>query len=78
MMRKNYMRVSGIMVDVCGYHGMFLDAGEHKAVFDFHLQGGDLEAAQRDDSEAEMKRYRDRLQRRFMNRMSRDVRTFWD
>ena len=78
MMRKNYMRVSGIMVDVCGYHGLFLDPGEHQAVFDFHVQGGDLEAAKRDEDDAGMKRFRDRIQRRFMDRMSRGTQTFWN
>lgn len=28
MQRKNYQRVSGVIIDVCGNHGAYLDAGE--------------------------------------------------
>lgn len=28
MQRSNYRKVSGVMVDVCMHHGVFLDAGE--------------------------------------------------
>jgi hypothetical protein len=50
MMRKNFARVSGIIVDECGPHGSFFDAGELEDVLDFVRSGG-LALAQRKDEE---------------------------
>ena len=53
MTRKNYMRLSGIIVDVCGYHGIYLDHGELERIRDFYLSGGPelMEARQQQDAE---------------------------
>ena len=40
MARKNYERVSGVIVDVCPDHGVWLDAGELEALRLFALSGG--------------------------------------
>ena len=50
MMRKNFARVSGIIVDECGPHGSFFDAGELEDVLDFVRSGG-LALAQRKDED---------------------------
>ncbi|MFT5430488.1 MAG: Zn-finger nucleic acid-binding protein [Myxococcota bacterium] len=39
MTRKNFGRVSGVIIDFCS-HGMFLDAGEFEQVSDFVRRGG--------------------------------------
>ena len=75
MNRQNYGRVSGVLIDVCGYHGAFLDAGEIKAVRDFLDSGGgefatSLEARDARDRQsteklnAQMNRSRLRVRRR--------------
>ena len=50
MMRKNFARVSGIIVDECGPHGSFFDAGELEGVIEFVRSGG-LHLAQRKDAD---------------------------
>lgn len=50
MLRKNFARVSGIIVDECGPHGSFFDAGELEDVLDFVRSGG-LALAQRKDED---------------------------
>ena len=39
MNRKNWGRLSGIIVDVCGPHGIFVDAGELDKIRDFETSG---------------------------------------
>ena len=41
MQRKNFAKRSGVIVDVCGKHGVWLDADELEAVAGFIVQGGD-------------------------------------
>ena len=45
MQRRNYGRTSGVIVDWCGHHGGWLDAGELNALARFvaSVPGGDLE-----------------------------------
>lgn len=45
MNRKNWGRLSGIIVDVCGPHGLFLDAGELEKIRDFEGSGTKARAA---------------------------------
>lgn len=40
MLRKNFAKISGVLVDVCGKHGTYFDAGELEAVLDFVRSGG--------------------------------------
>ena len=43
--RKNFARISGVIIDVCGQHGVWLDAGEMEKIRLFIADGG-LERAQ--------------------------------
>jgi len=40
MMRRNFARISGVLVDVCNEHGVWFDAGELSAVLTFVARGG--------------------------------------
>jgi Zn-finger nucleic acid-binding protein len=50
MNRKNFGRSSGIIVDVCSRHGVWLDAGELPRVLEFVRSGG-LARAERAERE---------------------------
>ncbi|OGP70614.1 MAG: hypothetical protein A2W09_03700 [Deltaproteobacteria bacterium RBG_16_50_11] len=45
MNRKNFARISGVIIDECGSHGVWLDAGEMEKIRLFIVDGG-LEKAQ--------------------------------
>jgi Zn-finger nucleic acid-binding protein len=45
MNRKNFARISGVIIDECGSHGVWLDAGEMEKIRLFIADGG-LEKAQ--------------------------------
>lgn len=51
MTRRNFARVSGVVVDVCQMHGTFFDAGELEDVLAFVRSGGLALAKRRDDEE---------------------------
>lgn len=51
MLRKNFARISGVLVDECRAHGTFFDAGELEAVLDFVRSGGLAHAQQSDADE---------------------------
>jgi Zn-finger nucleic acid-binding protein len=51
MTRRNFARVSGVVVDVCQVHGTFFDAGELEDVLAFVRSGGLALAKRRDDEE---------------------------
>jgi len=53
MTRKNFARISGVIIDECGRHGIWLDAGELEKIRHFIGDGG-LERAQ--DREIERNR----------------------
>ncbi len=53
MNRKNFSRISGVMIDECGRHGVWLDNGELERIRHFIADGG-LEMAQ--DREIEKNR----------------------
>lgn len=40
MVRKNYARISGVIIDECGRHGIWLDNGELEKIRQFILDGG--------------------------------------
>lgn len=52
MNRRAFGRVSGIVLDLCGDHGVWFDRGELRGVLDFVLLGGLERAKQRDDDDA--------------------------
>ena len=59
MLPKAYRRVSGIVVDVCGPHGVYADAGELAQIIAFLAAGGEkreADAAQRDADDAEARK----------------------
>lgn len=77
MMRQNYMRVSAIMVDACGWHGMFLDSGELAEINAFHAEGGDAAAAQRAREDADLQDFRSKQSAKMLNRLQRGTKGFW-
>ena len=52
MQRKNYGRVSGVIVDVCVHHGLFLDAGEFDKLTQFQRSGGEDKTRRAETTEA--------------------------
>jgi Zn-finger nucleic acid-binding protein len=40
MNRKNFRRISGVIIDECGRHGVWLDAGEIEKIRHFIADGG--------------------------------------
>ncbi len=40
MVKKNYARISGVITDECGRHGVWLDSGEIEKIRQFILAGG--------------------------------------
>jgi len=61
MNRKNFVRVSGVIVDVCRPHGIWFDAGEMEKIMDFIARGGMREAreAEREVEKDEKRRQKD-------------------
>jgi Zn-finger nucleic acid-binding protein len=58
MNRVNFGRMSGTVVDVCRWHGTFLDAGELHAIDTFIRDGGLDRARQREKDDLEEERHR--------------------
>lgn len=58
MHRRNFARVSGVIVDECGLHGTFFDAGELEDVLSFVQSGGLALAEEKRRAEAERERQR--------------------
>lgn len=56
MARRNYARVSGIIIDACPDHGAWLDAGELQAMRRFVAAGGRRRQAQADAQKAQVAR----------------------
>ncbi len=48
MIRENFKRISGVMIDRCGRHGVWLDSGELEKIRHFIADGG-LDRAQNKD-----------------------------
>jgi Zn-finger nucleic acid-binding protein len=51
MARRNFHRISGVVVDRCPKHGMWLDADELHRIFEFVSKGGVTRAAEKEDLE---------------------------
>ncbi len=45
MMKKNFQQISGVMIDICGDHGVWFDAGEMETIRSFIANSG-LDKAQ--------------------------------
>lgn len=58
MNRRNFARISGVIVDECREHGTFFDAGELEDVLAFVRSGGLLLARRRQTEELERERRR--------------------
>jgi Zn-finger nucleic acid-binding protein len=56
MTRRNFGGASGVVVDICGPHGIWFDIGELPAVLSFVESGGLAAARRRELEEAERKR----------------------
>lgn len=61
MHRRNFARVSGVIVDECGTHGTFFDSGELEDVLAFVQTGGLAVAEERRRAEAERDRRRSEI-----------------
>ncbi len=48
MNRKNFARISGVIIDTCGKHGVWFDAGELENIMDFLARGGLQKARERE------------------------------
>lgn len=59
MARRNFARISGVILDSCPGHGTYFDAGELPDVVEF-VRGGGLELAQRKEND-ELRREKARL-----------------
>lgn len=63
MVRKNFAKVSGVIVDECLRHGTWYDAGELPAILAFLRQGGDQRRAAFEAREKEtIARWQERIQ----------------
>lgn len=62
MMRRNFARISGVIVDECRMHGTFFDAGELEAVLAFVRSGGLLLARRRENEELARERRQTEIQ----------------
>jgi Zn-finger nucleic acid-binding protein len=58
MNRKNFASISGIIVDVCKPHGIWLDHGELASALTFAETGGLVEARRREVSALEERKRR--------------------
>lgn len=48
MSRRNFRHISGVLIDICGYHGVWLDAGELEQIRCFVANGGLDESQDKD------------------------------
>lgn len=48
MNRQNFARISGVIIDTCGKHGVWFDAGELEGIMDFLARGGLQKARERE------------------------------
>lgn len=58
MNRKNFGTISGVLIDLCKHHGVWLDHGELARVLEFAGRGGLVEARRREVRELERKKER--------------------
>jgi Zn-finger nucleic acid-binding protein len=58
MNRKNFGSISGVLIDVCREHGVWLDHGELERALSFAETGGLIEARRREVTELERRKQR--------------------
>ncbi len=58
MNRKNFGSISGIIIDVCKHHGIWLDHGELESALNFSEKGGLVEARRREVENLEQRKQR--------------------
>ena len=77
MNRVNFGRRSGVIVDVCGPHGVFLDAGEFEGIRQFE-SSGKADMARHDErrSQEARERHKERVRER-QRQMERSGRRGW-
>ena len=63
MMRRNHLGSSGIIVDECGTHGMYLDAGELDHIRWFLANGGPEHVAKLEAEEERSRQFRKRMEK---------------
>jgi Zn-finger nucleic acid-binding protein len=77
MTRKNYAHISGVIIDECGRHGVWLDAGELEKIRQFIADGG-LERAQDREIERNHQELKDLAQRVQTVEFTEKLIHFWD
>lgn len=55
MQRKNYLNRSGVIMDVCANHGIWMDAGEFKQIQEWTALGGKTKALKAEDKKQKEK-----------------------
>ena len=73
MNRKNFKRISGVMVDVCHAHGVFLDGGEFEAIIEFFARGGKKKAQLREHDEQRARESRELMERQKRRKDAREA-----
>lgn len=73
MNRRNFARVSGVVVDECREHGTFFDAGELEDVLAFVRSGGLLLARRRETEQLDREARRAEAQRHSPSALMREV-----
>ncbi len=77
MVRKNYARISGLIIDECGRHGIWLDNGELEKIRQFILDGG-LEKEQFKEIEKNKAELRDLAQKVDDTAFTQKIIHFWN
>jgi Zn-finger nucleic acid-binding protein len=70
MVPRNFGRNSGVIVDVCGYHGYFLDAGEFEKLVMFEEQDGSAKSQELEERRAQARAREVERDHAAMNRRS--------
>ncbi|MEW6570883.1 MAG: zf-TFIIB domain-containing protein [Nitrospirota bacterium] len=77
MNRKNFAKISGVIVDECANHGVWLDAGELEKIRNFVADGG-LERAQDREIEKNRNELRDLATRVEQTAFTHKIIHFWN
>ncbi len=77
MNRKNFKRISGVIIDECKRHGVWLDAGELEKIRHFIADGG-LEKAMEKEIERNRQRVRELATRVDQTAFTQKVIHFWN
>jgi Zn-finger nucleic acid-binding protein len=75
MNRRNFGRISGVLVDVCREHGVWFDAGELSEVLSFIENGGLARTRERESEEREEAKRAARSQQMLVSREAQVIGT---